>query len=338
MRGSIDVGMLLSLALCGAAPVLSLAAQMSNQTPTLTAAAGLRVVDSVANAIKQKYVFPAIADSTARVIRERAAHGAYTAATSESLATLLTADLRTLSGDRHLALHYEPRSTRETVVDSAERQRRRVKLLHELEATNWGIPEVRVMDGNVGYIALTAIHAPARAGELFTNAMNFLARTDALILDLRANTGGDSDMPNLVLSYFYDEPVQVAEVHHRNPAQVEQDWTFSYVPGKSYRGQRPVYVLMSDSTFSAAEMIAYTLQTTKRATIVGARTKGGANSGYFYPVGNDLVLFVPTTRMLSPLTKANWDGVGIIPDIPVSADDALRVAHDSAVARLRRTP
>ncbi len=293
------------------------------------------VLDSVVKIIANIYIFPTVADSVVRTIRARAAHGAYDVATAEKFAALLTTDLRALSADRHLALHYEPKSFRETKLDSAERARRLSDIIRELDATNWGLPEVRVMEHNVGYLALTSTLSPARAGDLFANAMTFLARTDALILDLRANTGGDAEMATLVLSYFFDEPVKFAEARFRDPARVTQSWTYAFVPGKSYRSKRPVYVLMSDSTFSAAEAIAYALQANGRATIVGVRTRGGANSGDFYSVGSDLELFVPNARVVSPITKTNWEGVGVRPDIPTSADDALRVAHDSAVARLR---
>jgi C-terminal processing protease CtpA/Prc len=190
------------------------------------------------------------------------------------------------------------------------------------------------MSGNVGYLALTSVQPPKFAADLFTNAMGFLARTDALILDLRANGGGDAVLPEFILSYFFDEAVLIGEVEQRGVAKPGQAWTYGHVPGHRYGSTRPLFVLTSDSTFSGAEAIAYALQTAKRAVIIGGRTGGGANAGDFLAIGNGLTLFVPSARLVNPVTHTNWDGVGVAPDIEVRSADALRVAHDSALARL----
>ena len=45
--------------------------------------------------------------------------------------------------------------------------------------------------------------------------------------------------------------------------------------------------------------------------------------------------FYPDAHAISPATGASWDKVGVTPDIPASADDALTVAHREALLRLR---
>jgi C-terminal processing protease CtpA/Prc len=103
-------------------------------------------------------------------------------------------------------------------------------------------------------------------------------------------------------------------------------WTSREVSGKRYL-ERPVYVLTSRHSFSAAEEFAYDLQVLKRATIVGEATGGGANPGTMYRFMNDYQFFVPQARAINATTKTNWDGAGVKPDIPAPADRALQVAH-----------
>jgi C-terminal processing protease CtpA/Prc len=126
-------------------------------------------------------------------------------------------------------------------------------------------------------------------------------------------------------SYFFDEPVHLNDLYFRPADATRQFWT-APVPGKAYVG-REIYVLTSKNTGSAAEEFAYNLQNLKRATIVGEVTWGGANPGDMVRLGDHFAAFVPTGRAINPISKTNWEGVGVKPDVAVPADDALRVAQ-----------
>ena len=60
-----------------------------------------------------------------------------------------------------------------------------------------------------------------------------------------------------------------------------------------------------------------------RATIIGETTGGGAHPVRGMNVENDFEVSVPVGRAINPITKTNWEGVGVIPDIKVKKEDAL---------------
>src|SRR5262249_31347733 len=95
-----------------------------------------------------------------------------------------------------------------------------------------------------------------------------------------------------------------------------------------------VYVLTSARTFSAAEEFTYNLQAQKRATVVGETTGGGAHPGGTRPINEHFAMFVPTGRAINPITKTNWEGTGVKPDVAADADEALAKAHELAVKKL----
>jgi C-terminal processing protease CtpA/Prc len=97
-----------------------------------------------------------------------------------------------------------------------------------------------------------------------------------------------------------------------------------------------VYVLTSGETFSGGEEFSYDLQNLKRAKLVGETTGGGANPGGPARVAEHFALFVPSGRAISPITKTNWEGVGVKPDVATPAAQALDVAYLDALRAQRK--
>ena len=161
--------------------------------------------------------------------------------------------------------------------------------------------------------------------------MSFVANTDALIIDVRNNGGGAPSMVAYLCSYLFGpEPVHINDLYFRPENSTHQWWTLPHLPGKRYEG-KPVYVLTSKRTFSAAEEFTYNLKTQKRATIVGETTGGGANPGGTRPVAEHFIVFVPSGRAINPITKTNWEGTGVAPDVAVAAELA---ASPRGIARI----
>jgi C-terminal processing protease CtpA/Prc len=154
--------------------------------------------------------------------------------------------------------------------------------------------------------------------------MNFVADSDALILDLRDNNGG-GELVALIASYLFAEPTHLMDGYDRSENATTQSWTWAYVPGKKFVG-KPVFVLTSRATFSAAEALSYALQTLKRATVVGEPTGGGAHMVKDERIDDHFTLVVPFARSISPITHTNWEGTGVEPDVKVPAADALTEA------------
>lgn len=135
--------------------------------------------------------------------------------------------------------------------------------------------------------------------------MAFLQRTDALIIDLRDNGGGDSGMVSLAVSYLVAPGTQINAFHRRDKDVDDQMWTLPYVPGGRWSTEKPVYVLTSKDTASGAEEFAYDLQQLKRGTIIGESTWGGANPGDFIPIDQHFVIFVPDGAAVNPMAAGH---------------------------------
>src|SRR4029079_19671727 len=120
------------------------------------------------------------------------------------------------------------------------------------------------------------------------------------------------------------------DIYWRPDNSTRQFWTYPDISGTRYP-QKTVYVMTSKDTFSGAEEFAYDVQNLKRATIVGEVTGGGANPGGPEKVHPHFMVNVPRGRAVSPVTRTNWEGTGVTPDVTVPADKALDTAYLAAL-------
>ena len=301
---------------------------------TIDAATRKQVIENVLKRLNDSYVFPEVAKAMEKSIRERMAKGEYDQiSSSQSFAETLTKDLRAVSKDRHIGVRYshdvlperEPR--REPSAEEREQERRNLSWM------NYGFDKVERLRGNTGYIAFRGFFGPELGADAVASAMNFVAGTDALIIDLRQNGGGDPEMVALICSYLFGpEPVHLNDLYWREGNRTEEFWTRKEVAGKRYLN-KDVYVLTSNYTFSGAEEFTYNLKNLKRATIIGETTGGGAHPGSGFRITEHFNMFVPMGRAISPITKTNWEGTGVMPDIAVPADQALTVARLMALKK-----
>ena len=163
-------------------------------------------------------------------------------------------------------------------------------------------------------------------------AMALLANTDALIVDVRANHGGDPDSLDYLMGYFYAKPTELTSILiTQGKPQLYEQFSEAHVSGARYLG-KPLYVLTSSVTFSCAEQFAYDMKSLHRATLVGKTTGGGANPGGFVPLDPHFAIFIPLGRSVNPYTQTNWEGVGVVPDVPSESAAALLVAYTQALA------
>ena len=198
---------------------------------------------------------------------------------------------------------------------------------------NYGFQKVERLPGNIGYVEFRGFFDPEGGAETVASVFNFLSNTDAIIFDLRKNGGGDPRMVALICSYLFGaEPVHLNDLHWREGRgeRVEEFWTLKDVAGKRYTG-KDVYVLTSGYTFSGAEEFSYNLKNLKRATLIGETTGGGANPGGGNRLSAHFGAFIPTGRAVSPVTRTNWEGTGVEPDVKVPAEQALRTAQIMAL-------
>jgi hypothetical protein len=290
------------------------------------------VVLDLAGLIEKKYIEAETAVRLAHELRQRLAAGAYDAYDSRrDLAGVLTREL--VETDRHFFIDWQPPGSGVALVgDHSEESEEHWREYSRLQ--NFGFRRVDILPGNIGYLELCYFDSPRPAADTAMAAMNLLANTDAVIVDLRRNGGGEPEMVQLLASYFLGpEPVHYNSFHSRDGETTRQFWTLPHVRGKRIL-EAPLYVLTSARTGSAAEGFSYALQTQKRATIVGEITGGAANPGEGFAIGHGFSAFVSTGKPVNPVTGTNWEGTGVQPDTRVDSSYALDVAYADALRHL----
>jgi hypothetical protein len=302
---------------------------------TIDASTRSRVIQGVLRRIQEGYVFPDKAKEMAQAVQRRAGQGEYDSIVSaRAFADRLTQDLRSVSHDRHLEVAYVAKGVRDEVPDAEPTPAEKQERAGYARRTNWGFERVERLSGNVGYLEIRSFdYDPDGVDSTLTAAMNFLANTDALIVDVRRNGGGDPLIVAAVCSYLMPPNTLVNKFYWR-PQNRWDEFRTKRVTGKYYGTTRPIYVLTSDGTFSGGEEFAYDIQTQKRGEVVGDTTGGGAHPGGMRRVTEQFGVWVPAGRAVNPVTGKNWEGTGVIPDVPVAADDALRTAHLRALNRI----
>jgi C-terminal processing protease CtpA/Prc len=304
---------------------------------TIDAATRSAVIEGALKRLNDNYVFPETAKKMEQAVRERIGRKEYDQITSaKALATTLQNHLQEISHDKHLRVMYSatklPPERAEAREPSPEEMARQLEFLRTI---NFGFEKVERLPGNVGYLDLRGFMPAQFGAETVVAAMNFLANTDALIIDLRRNGGGDPAMVALISSYLFEgEPVHLNDLYFRPNNSTRQWWTLPHVPGKRFGAKKDVFVLTSKRTFSAAEEFTYNLKNLKRATIVGETTGGGAHPGGPRRISDHFSIWVPSGRAINPISKTNWEGTGVTPDIDVPADQAVKVAHIAALEKV----
>lgn len=314
-----------------------LTAQNTMNTPaSLSGPERKEAVDSFCRLLKDNYIFPDVAAKMNELITSKLVKGDYNSFTDPvKFAQQLTADLQSVSKDKHLRAGFNPQLVKELRARSnAGDDDLPASFLEQMKMGNFGFNEVKILDGNIGYLDLRGFNDTKYGGETAIAAMNFLSNANAIIFDLRQNGGGSPSMIQLITSYLYGpDPVHLNNFYFRPTNENTQTWTLPYVPGKR-RPDVDVYVLTSNRTFSAAEEFTYNLKNLKRATIIGETTGGGAHPGGTMVATDRYTLWVPRGRAINPVTNTNWEGTGVEPDIKTTASAALQTAQVKALEKM----
>jgi hypothetical protein len=275
------------------------------------------VVEAAAKMLRERYVFPDVGDRAALALESTLSAGGYDGLDQPgAFAQRLTDDLRAVAKDKHLRI-------------TAPGPRTGAQPAQPPVRAEGGVARADILDSNVGYIEVVGFPQPAAFNNPVYRAMAALQKTRALIVDVRRNGGGSPASVSHLVSYFLrsGERVHINTFINRNPGTQtfrSQDFWSETTPF-SYAG-KPVFVLTSGRTFSGGEEFAYDMQVMDLAEIVGETTGGGANPGGTVPLSVGLTMFVPGGRARNPITGTNWEGVGVVPDVAVVSENALKAA------------
>jgi C-terminal processing protease CtpA/Prc len=299
---------------------------------TVDAAMRKKVVDGVEASLKEYYVEPTVAQQMIDALKANQTKGDYDAISDgDALATRLTTDLRAVSHDKHLRIDF----SHFKVASGTEPAQEDEALFHQqMEHENCGFDKIEILPNNIGYIKFDEFMDASFCGPTVAAAMGFVAHIDAIIFDLRQNGGGQATMVALIASYLFDRPTHLIDIYNRKEDSTTQNWTLPYLPGPRLTKQ-PVFVLTAKYTFSGAEEFAFDLKNQKRATIVGETTGGGAHPISQFMVTDHFKVTVPSAKSFDPVTKTDWEGTGVEPDVKVAAADALETAEKLAMEKIQ---
>jgi C-terminal processing protease CtpA/Prc len=201
-----------------------------------------------------------------------------------------------------------------------------------LERENCTFESVKMLPFNIGYLKLNSFPDVSICRSTAVSAMASLNDSDAIIFDLRDNRGGSPEMVMLISAYLFDHPEYM---YNPRESPTEHSWTRSPIQGNKL-ADKPVYVLTSGTTWSGAEQFSYNLKMLKRATLVGERTRGGAHAGVFHRIDDHFGVAISEVKVVNPFSNADWEGVGVEPDVKVKTPDALETAQRLAEGKLRK--
>lgn len=251
----------------------------------------------------------------------------------------LTDDLLEVSNDLHFFVMHDLEWNEMQIEAKVSQNKGEVMKEDEENAKkeNYGFLEVKILEGNVGYVDFRTFHDPAYANKTAASVMQFLSHTDAVILDLRNNNGGALEMAQFLNSYFfkYDaHPFFKYYYYEKHNQKINREmWQLPAVPGDRLDQQR-LYILTSASTFSAAEWMSYSLKNLGRAKIIGEKTAGGAHPIDRMLLPNGFSVNLPFGQVTDLTTNTDFEGKGVIPDIAIASKDALHKAHLIALREL----
>jgi hypothetical protein len=306
----------------------SVGGQQPDAGPQIDEPARASVIERLTKMIEAGYVVPEVGQIAARKVRAAQASGEYKGiSAAKAFAERLTSDLRSETNDKHIAVFFDPEPATPPISSNTPVQTR--------ERFNFGFAKIERLSGNIGYLDLRSFANLEEGRETASTYLDALANFDAIIIDLRQNGGGNTPMAAYIASYFFGpKPVHFTDMYWRDQNKTVELWTSESVPGHRLVNQ-PLYLLVGRSTFSAAEDFSYSLQQLKRATLVGEITGGGAHMGRgLQRLSPMFTAFIPVGESLNPITKTNWENVGVQPDVKVPAERALTEAHLAALRGL----
>ncbi len=296
----------------------------------LESAARMEVVNAISKQLEDHYVYADTAEKMSALIRRNLKSGKYNKITDPvAFADALLRDLHSVYADGHLLLQYNPGYADQTTGSNAQNDNEDPN--RSIKEANFGFQKVEVLPCNIGYIRMLSFRAdPVYGKETMKGALNFVRYSNAIIIDLRSNGGGSQETATLLMGFFLDKSTLVERFYNR---YTKESTEYRTRPDSSLTElwTKPLFILTSNKSFSAAEMFTYDMKALKRAVVIGEVTGGGAHGQFEVDVTNGFILQVPYWTSVNPITQTNWEKVGVEPDFKTSEAEALEIAEEKIV-------
>ena len=278
-------------------------------------------ITTIAKLVNDNYVFPKKGKRIATHLLQEYKNGRFNQVKDwNTFDSITTQCLRSFSHDGHLYVHNDSKTVKELLaaqsqaVDSNSTEQFSYDPFYygpQAIEKNFGFCEVKILKENIGYIKLSEINISTKSLPVLFAAMEFISNTKALVIDLRDNGGGGSELGPVLHSFFLPKGIPLLEFKTRNgPSRIDK--TVLWLTEKKY--DNPLFIIVNKGTASAAEEFAYSLQNKKRAKIIGQRSAGAANMNSWYVVNEQIYVSVSTAAPTLPGTEESWEQKGIQPD------------------------
>ncbi|MET1110438.1 MAG: S41 family peptidase [Allosphingosinicella sp.] len=319
-------GLALSPGMAGAQPVAAPAAAAPTD--------GRATVAALRKVLAENYVLPDVRAKLDAALGKALAAGRYDVSEPGVLVERVNADLAAVTPDKHLGMSYDPQQAAQ--LSGAPRQDDGPATAEQLRVArlrNHGIVELKWLPGNVRYMELRGfMWTGPESARAYDDAMRFLSGGDAVIIDLRRNGGGSPDAVQYLVSHFM-EPNRPLVTFHMGASQVDKLATLASLPAGRMVG-KPLYVLTSGNTASAAEEFTGHVAGFKLGEVIGDTTAGAGFRNTFFPLPGGYLVSVSVGRAVLASTGKDWEAVGIAPTVPISAAKALDLATARATGRI----
>lgn len=206
-----------------------------SQYYSLTGEEKEQVIEKLIAEINEGYIFPETANKIENYLRENQQNLIYNHISNPSeFASILTKHLRDISNDKHLHVDFY----NEPISDGKADYFKMTPEDHELknkkeESDNYGFKKIKILKGNIGYIVLKSFINTGNAPKITAYAFDFVANTDALIIDIRNNEGGSPYMVQLLCSYLLVESqIHLNSIHWRKRWTIDEFYTLNHLEGK----------------------------------------------------------------------------------------------------------
>ncbi len=255
-------------------------------------------------------------------------------------AQVLTDNLQTAFNDKHLVVHHDT-----TMVNRLKYEQRKGDNWNDIQYYeayqeykdavkdyNYDFSKLEILSGNVGYLKFSHFAKLEDAKPTIEAAMQFMANVDALIIDLQHNSGGHVNTTSWLGSFFCAD---TSTIFFRNlPEEGKIRYPVEHQDGPQNLKRIPLYILVSEETASAAEVLTTALKENKRARVIGSKTWGGAHACRMEILNNGFSLLLPFSEILGPTSFSNWEGKGIQPDIVKQSNNIIENVHHLAISDL----
>ena len=283
-----------------------------------------KVLAKAAKLVESNYFDKKVAARVAKVLSAKETQDRYAGVKQKpELARLLSKQLLELTSDKHLTVQWagEKQRTESDAEAKARRERDR-------RMANSGIRKIEILKGNVAYLEITSFFRRNEVKEKYKHAAGMVADADAIIIDLRNNGGGSPEGVVELAGYFFQKSgVKLFDIVARDG---ERTTYKTNTPMNRPWLNQPLVLITGPNTFSAGEGFAFIMQDQKRGKVIGTGTAGAANPGRSHGIDDSFSIVIPNGKVVAAVNGGNWEGKGVLPDMPFDKANVVETARVAA--------